>query len=140
MKLHPLPNDGRFFCGPAAIAAFTGEHPKGRIREEINRQRGRELTQGVCYMQTFEVRRVIFRFGFRSTVEQTSRPKPPTVKEVARAYTCSSMILRTHNHFVACSEGMLMDNHSRWPRPAEMFDGNRARVKEIIFLERVPMQ
>ena len=133
MKLHPLPSDGRFYCGPSAIAAFTGLHPKVEVRAAINKVRGRKATQGIVLMSPGEIKAVLELFGFKTRRLET--PEKPTLKAFVKAHPDAVFVAFVTGHFVAVSRGMCLDNKSRIARPIDVFPGNRKRVKEAVILE-----
>lgn len=132
LKLHPLPSDGRFYCGPAAIAAFTGLHPKKEVRAAINVIRGRKSTQGVVLMQCHEVADTLTRLGFRcARVPVTAGT---TLKDFVARHPGRSFVVNVTGHFVAVSDGMCLDNKSLIARPVALFPGNRKVVKRAILV------
>ncbi len=132
IRLHPIVCAERIYCGPAAIAAFTGLDPKGRIRCEINRHRNRKLTTGVMGMYAWEVIAVLRRLGVRCGAPTSVESDNFTIKQYVKRRPETPMILVTCNHFVAANNGWCLDNKSRIPRLAENFPGNQARVKKVI--------
>jgi hypothetical protein len=132
MNLRPLPSDGRFYCGPSAIAAFTGLHPKVEVRTAINKVRGRKATQGVVLMQPGEIKAVLELFGFQ--IRRVPTPDKPTLKEFVKAHPDAVFVAYVTGHFVAVSRGMCLDNKTMIARPIDSFPGNRKLVKEAIML------
>lgn len=134
MQLHPLPSDGRFYCGPSAIAAFTGLHPKREVREMVNKVRGRKPNAGVVLMQDFEVAAVLGHFGFSGHTDMTAMGQ--TLKAFVKENPDFVGVLYVTGHFVAVSRGMCLDNHTRIARPVDVFPGNRKVIKSTIALEK----
>jgi hypothetical protein len=131
LTLHPIPGDDRFYCGPTAIAAFTGEHPKGKVREAINRHRYRPATQGVCRMFNTEMVAVLRAFGLRC-VEPIRHPHGLTLQEFVRRHPNFCGVVNVTGHYVAVSRGMALDNHSLIARPIAVFKGRRKLVRYSI--------
>lgn len=131
-KLHPLPGDGRFYCGPAAIAAFTGKHPKQEVRAAINRYRGRPETRGVIGMHNHEVRAVLASLGWRCTTAYKWAIPGLTLRQFVESRPTFCGIVNVTDHYVAVAHGMALDNRSRIARPVAFFPGNRARVQFIM--------
>lgn len=137
LALHPLPGDGRFYCGPAAIASITGLHPKQEIREAINKLRGRKPTQGVIGMWPHEVKSVLESFGFTVYSFNYPKEKRRTVKDYLAHYPDFAGVLEINHHFIAASGNMCQDNKSGCIYPVERFAGNRAKVKSALRVVRL---
>lgn len=131
MKLFPLPGDGRFYCGPAAIASFTGLHPKGEVREAINKVRNRRPTQGVIRMQQSEVAETLKLLGV-NVASFTLQNDRLTLQDFAAKYPGFCGIVYVTGHFIAMAGGMCQDNLSGAAYPLSRFSGNRKRVKGFI--------
>lgn len=131
MRLHPLPGDDRFFCGPSAIAAITGLHPKKEIRAVVNQIRYRPSHQGVCYMQTQEVSDALRVLGVNCANPQ-KHPDKLTLQDFMKRHPAMTAVVEVAGHFIAISNGQALDSLSRIARPIAFFDGRRKRVKRYI--------
>lgn len=132
LALYPLPGDGRFYCGPAAIASFTGLHPKEEIRASINAVRDRNRTQGVVLMKVEEVVAVLKMLGFEAVSFTIPASERPMLKDFAAKYPDFCGVVNVTGHFIALSNGIAQDNLSGHPYPISKFDGQRKRVKRYI--------
>jgi hypothetical protein len=135
VKLHPLPSDGRFYCGPSAIAAFTGFHPKGIVRQTVNSLRGRHPSKGIMGMKTWEVAACLRALDVACREPVTVNVRQ-TLQEFMRARPDFCGVVNVTHHFVAVAGGLALDNKSRIPRPIHLFPGHRKLV--AMFIELIP--
>ena len=131
LNLHPLPGDGRFYCGPAAIASFTGLHPKGEVREAINRIRGRKPTRGIIGMQVHELTAALNLLGLDAMAIYVNGKKP-TLRQFLEANPNFCGVLNVTGHYIAVSGGMCQDNQSGYIYPIAKFKGIKKRVVCVI--------
>lgn len=130
MKLHPIPSEGHFYCGPATIAAFTGLHPKSEVRHAVNMVRSRPSNRGIVRMFDTEISAALSFLGIKSDVLKVDGG--PALKDYVTAHPEFVGVLFVTGHFVAVSKGLCLDNKSRIPRPVAVFPGNRKRVKSAV--------
>lgn len=127
--LHPLP-DGRFYCGPAAIASFTGLHPKEEVRAAINEVRGRKATQGVIGMHGHEVVATLKLLGYQA--EEIAIGSKPTLLQFHKNNPNFQGIVNVTRHYIALARDRVQDNQSGGIYNLTRFSGQRKRVKSII--------
>lgn len=128
-KLFPLPGDGRFYCGPAAIASFTGLHPKDDLREIINECRGFRSSQGVIGMSNALVEKVLNKLGVKISGFYDIADRP-TLRQFGLSRP-GHFIVNIRSHYVALSNGWAQDNKSGAPYCVEYFTGAKAKVLRV---------
>lgn len=146
--LKPLP-PGRFYCGPSALCAVTGEHPKGVIRTLINQRRNRAATTGIISTDYADLQHVLRMFGMpfvKVSLPESRKPldeswNPPrrpriTLKDFYDLHAAQPAnaggvwIVNVTHHWVALdSFGYACDSRSHMPRPLASFKGARMIVK-----------
>jgi len=125
-----LPSDGRFYCGPAAIAAFTGFHPFKEIQAAINELRGVVTGTVVKGMNTEEVSDVLGMLGVDCGA--VCLGKFETLKAFVDRRPDFVGVVNVTGHFVAVDHGLCLDNGSKFAVPVAAFKGNRKAVWNFI--------
>lgn len=128
LELIPLPGDGRFYCGPAAIASFTGLHPKEEVREAINKVRKRNPTKGVIGLHVHELVEAFALLGFDAFPVYING-KLPTVGAFVEANPDFCGVLNVTKHYIAVSGGKAQDNQSGAIYRLDKFTGKKKRVQ-----------
>jgi hypothetical protein len=128
-SLFPLPGDGRFYCGPSAIASFTGLHPKNDLRAIINECRGFRQSQGVIGMSNELVEKVLNTLKVKISGFYDVERRP-TLRQFALSNP-GNFIVNVRSHYVALSNAWAQDNKSGAPYCVEYFSGNKAKVLRV---------
>lgn len=125
--LYSLPdNAGLVYCGPAAIAAFTGKHPHIEVLATINAMRRVAPQTSVKGMTPSEVKEVLDRMGVVSGEIQLSRWEP--LRAFVEKRPAFIGVVSVTGHFVAVAHGLCLDNGSKFAVPVSRFKGNRKMV------------
>lgn len=132
LYLHPLPGDGRFYCGPAAIASFTGLHPKEEVRAAINQVRKRKPTQGIIGMWPWEIVQALKLLGFNAEAESIDSKVKPMLKTFHEENPDFVGIVNVTKHYIAMARDRVQDNQSGGIYHISRFSGQRKRVNAII--------
>lgn len=128
--LHPLPY-GRFYCGPSAIASFTGLHPKDDLRERINVARGFRESQGVIGMSNRLVVNVLNDLCVRNSGFYEPSKLNQTVRQFAEENKDRSFIVNVRGHYIAVSNGYCQDSKSGGVYRADLFTGAKCKVLRV---------
>lgn len=128
---HDLP-DCRLWCGPAAIAAVTGQ-PTSVIHEAIKQDRGdRAPVRGVF---PGELARVMARLGYAITVQAECQGLDVQAfcKVFAPMSQAVPLIAATADHYFVLAQGLFLDNGTRWPIEPELAHARGTVVEALGF-------
>lgn len=148
-RLHAVNIDkGRAYCGPSAIAAISGLHPKGEIRSVINRIRGRDENSGVCGLHNRELLSACWVLGYEllpvywwpDDLQGPMRidwKSPPTLRQfVVRMKSERAMIVNVTGHYVSCARRLVIDSLVPDGDDVEDHRCSRRKVKKAWLVKR----
>ena len=144
MKLH-LPKKrakGRWYCGPHAIGAITGESFE-TVRAAINRYRGRAPNIGVTGMHSHEGKAALNYLGYdldkRYHAMYGPGEGPPTFKQWLKRPRNEDQIwlVELTTHYVIVQGDWFIDNHTEGKTHVAYAPHQRARVKRAYVAHRM---
>lgn len=130
----------RFWCGPSAVSALTGQ-PQEHVSQWIAKRRGKGTARGVRGTSTGEVRSALAHTGLHTKrLESYEKGDRPTLAawlkqrgpEVRKA-TC---LIEVGDHWIVVKGRKLVDNHHPTPVFIKQAKGRRARVKKVWLVYR----
>lgn len=130
--LYQIDAGRRWYCGPAAVAAITGQSFED-VRAALNMARGRRANCGVCRTDPEEVAGALRSFGMTATVRHAVGPVPTFRAWRARRRNPSPWaVVAVGRHFVALSGTTLVDN--KHPEGVRVRDAgyDRRRVQVVV--------
>ena len=139
MLYTPQTNGARHYCGPFAIATITGESFEAiykRLRSDRSKhgRRNRDARgrlKPVRGTYTFEVVRVLGRFGFNATKLGLHGSK--TLRQVCEdfAHLQCPLLINVTGHFMVLKQGMLCDTHTHEPIPWTEYRQLKLQAKQL---------
>lgn len=139
LKLHiPKQREAgkRWYCGPFAIGAITGEGFT-RVRSVSNDVAGRPLNQGICGMSEWNMCKALQELGYWTQLHYKSAygddyRKQITFKEWLRRDRDDSFYLVVlTDHYVVVKGDQFIDNHSKHIVGVNYAPWQRKRVLEV---------
>lgn len=133
----------KWYCGPFAICAITGEDYEAKVRPMINAIRGRRPSTGVVGMTGREVRLTLKDLGYEGwwywDYKHEGRGIKPTLAKWLRdrPFKDDLVIIQLTRHFVVVQGSHFIDNHTEVPVHISGAPHRRARVERVMRVRKL---